>query len=257
MKPIMDAMNNPARGTPEEQQVMKKFYLLRSVGPLGAPAVAWLNSCSLDQGTFYTESLRPIIDGAVNDWNENCANSEWSLTLLEEAKQVQLLSTSLIGQHTYTGSTSAAVTTGTASAHKRVLSELEDTASSGSESDDSDHDTKQTYFHIYKNKDGTRCKRSAKGKIVWKNSFELSITLKRMTEEGPKIYYNASSIINKTTDVTMVNQITTMTQWFQDRASDLKSKGLLKREKLQEQRNWRGNYGKSSRGSYRRNNNSW
>lgn len=245
-------MNRPASGQGLDCLLMKRQHLTKAVAPLGVPATAWLMSTSFEAGNFYTESLKPIIEQAVQSWNENCANSEWSSTLLAEAKQVQSLSTLLHGPPTSTGYTSAGASMVTASARKRANSDTEDTASSGSESDTSTESTKETFFYIYKNKDGHRSKHSAKGKIVWKNSYKLNVTLTKKGEDGPKIYYNASSMINKTTDLAMVNQVEMMRQWFQERAATLKEKKLLKREKLPTSNYSPRSYGKSWRGNYHR-----
>lgn len=252
----MDMMKQPAGQTPDEMVVaMKKQHLMKAVVQLGALAVEslskTLSSFLMAGKDFYTESLQQTIDGAVASWNANCENLQWISTLKDEAKLALSVSTSLIMPHTYTGCTSATTITETASAAKREPSDSEASASSGSESDESTTGGKETSFYIYKNKDGTRSKRSVKEKIKWKNSYMLQLKLTQMTEDGPRISFDATSIISKT-DVAVRQQVATMKAWFRQRADDHKAAGKLTKEKLGEKKTWQRNYTSSSSGNYQR-----
>lgn len=185
----------------------------------------------------YTESLLQIISGAEKDLKQNAGNLQWNTDLLAESKAELSAYTAEKAAVTYTGCTSAPTFIATASATKRGHYVGPDGESSGSESEissEEDEDAgKETSFAIYKNKNGKRSKHTVKEKIKWKNSYSVGLTIKQMTEDGPRVSSDVTLMITKM-DIQTNQAVRTIMEEAERRRKAFKEAGKLKREPLKD-----------------------
>ena len=220
-------------------------HLMKTLVPLGSESVSSLEVAASD----CTESLRETIAAVAKDWNNQCENSQFLSILEDEVRLARLVSTSLLGQATSTGCTSAGTSTEIANAHKRSKSDTSDSESNGSGSSEEEDIGKEISFYIYQNRKGIPSKHFIKERVNWRNSYQLQLKLRKVVDGRATIVYDATSMVKKL-ETGMDQTIQTLKAQLANKAEEAKAAGILKKDKLKRSKTSRDNSGGYWRGNY-------